>query len=132
MRIETIRTLAGPNIYSHQPVLVMKLNLEGLTDTQSREISGFNERLIALLPGMREHRCGRERRSGFAEQLWAGTDVAHIIEHIALELSEAAGISVGFGRERYAGKSGSYNVIVTYKSEQGMRYLLETAVEFAG
>lgn len=132
MRIETIRTLAGPNIYSHQPILIMKLELECLTDIESRDISGFNERLISLLPGLREHRCSRDRRGGFVEELWEGTSFAHITEHIALELSEAAGIPVGFGRTHYAGVPGSYNVIVAYKSEQGMRYLLETAVELVG
>jgi cyanophycin synthetase len=132
MRIETIRTLAGPNTYHHQPVLIMKLELDGLSDTESREISCFNERLINLLPGLREHRCSRDRRGGFIERLCEGTYFAHIVEHVALELSEAAGISVGFGRARYAGTPGSYNVVVTYKSEQGMRYLLETAVELVG
>lgn len=130
MKIETIRTLAGPNIYSHQPVLIMKLDPEGLTGTESREISGFKERLVDLLPGLLEHRCGRERCGGFVEQLWEGADFAHVIKHVALGLGEAAGISAGFGRERHADvPAGSYHVIVTYKSEQGMRYLLETAVE---
>jgi cyanophycin synthetase len=129
MRIKNIRTLTGPNVYSHQPVLIMKLDLEGLTDTESREISGFNERLINLLPGLREHHCSRDKRGGFIERLWEGTYFAHIIEHAALELSEGAGISVGFGRARYAGTPGLYNVLVTYKSEQGMRYLLQMAVE---
>jgi cyanophycin synthetase len=107
----------------------MGLELEGLTDTESREISGFNERLINLLPGLREHRCSKDRRGGFVERLLEGTYFAHITEHVALELSEGAGISVGFGKARYAGTPGSYNVIVTYSSEQGMRYLLQAAVE---
>lgn len=129
MRIETIRTLAGPNIYSHQPVLIMKLELKGLTDIESRHISGFNENLLNLLPGLREHRCSRGRRGGFVERLWEGRNFAHIIEHVALELSERAGIPVWFSRGRCAGSPGSYNIIVAYKSEQGMRYVLETAVE---
>jgi len=132
MRIKAIRTLAGPNIYHHRPVMVMKLDLEGLTDTESREISSFNERLINLLPGLSEHRCSRDKRGGFVERLLEGTYFAHVTEHVALQLSEAAGVPVGFGRARYAGSPGSYNVIVTYKSERGMRYLLETAVELVG
>jgi cyanophycin synthetase len=131
MRIENIRTIAGANVYSHRPVLVMRLHLECLTETESREIPGFNERLIDLLPGLLEHRCSRDKRGGFVERLLEGTYFAHVVEHVALELSDAAGISVGFGRARYAGARGSYNVIVAYKSEQGMRYLLQTAVELA-
>jgi cyanophycin synthetase len=132
MKIEDIRTLAGPNVYIHHPVLVMKLHLECLTETESRQIPGFNERLIDLLPGLREHRCSRDKRGGFVERLLEGTYFAHVVEHVALELSDAAGVSVGFGRARYAGTPGAYNVIVTYKSEQGMRYLLQTAVGLAG
>jgi cyanophycin synthetase len=108
----------------------MRLHLDCLTETESREIPGFNERLIDLLPGLREHRCSRDKRGGFVERLLEGTYFAHIVEHVALELSEAAGIPVGFGRARYAGTPGTYNVIVTYKSEQGMRRLLQTAVDF--
>jgi cyanophycin synthetase len=129
MKIENIRTLAGANVYTHQPVLIMRLHLERLAETASREIPGFNEHLLTLLPGLREHRCSRDRRGGFVERLLEGTYFAHIVEHTALELSEAAGIPVGFGRARYAGAPGVYHVVVAYKSEQGMRYLLQTAVE---
>lgn len=129
MKINGVRALAGPNIYHHKPVLVMRLELEGLTDTESREVPHFNERLLTLLPGLRQHHCAKGRSGGFVERLLEGTYFAHIVEHVALELSEHAGIPVNFGKARYAGEPGTYNVIVAYKAEQGMRYLLQTAVE---
>jgi cyanophycin synthetase len=82
----------------------MKLELEGLTDTESREISGLNERLINLLPGLCEHHCGKDKRGGFVERLFEGTYFAHIVEHVALELSEAAGIPVPKAEARAANK----------------------------
>jgi cyanophycin synthetase len=129
MRIEGIRTLAGPNVYSHRPVLIMRLDLEELTDKESLEIEGFNERLLSLLPGLSEHHCSKGRPGGFVERLETGTYFAHITEHVALELSEGAGIPAYFGKARYAGAPGLYNVIVEYKAEHGMRFLLQSAVE---
>lgn len=129
MLIEGIRALTGPNVYNHHPVLVMRLDLEELTETPSSAIPGFTDRLLALLPGIEEHQCSRGYRGGFVERLREGTYPAHIVEHVAIELSQIAGIPVSFGKARWAGPGASiYNVIVRYSSEQGMRRLLETAV----
>jgi len=132
MRIDKIRTLAGPNIYNYKPVLVMKLYLEELAETESREVEGFNERLVALLPGLKEHHCSKGRAGGFVERLETGTYFGHIVEHVALELSGGAGVPVYYGKTLYADEPGCYNVVVAYKAERGMRYLLETAVELVG
>ncbi|HEY0098723.1 MAG TPA: cyanophycin synthetase [Pyrinomonadaceae bacterium] len=129
MRVDKIRTLAGANIYNHKPVLVMKLYLEELAETESLEISGFNERLISLLPGLDEHHCNKGRAGGFVERLSTGTYFGHIVEHVALELSGMAGVPVYYGKTIYADEPGCYNVIVAYKAEHGMHYLLEVAVE---
>src|ERR687886_445158 len=98
MRVDKIRALAGPNVYSYHPVLVMRLELEELAEVASTEIEGFIERLLTELPGLGEHRCSRGHRGGFCERLREGTYFAHIVEHVALELSEPVGIGVGFGR----------------------------------
>jgi cyanophycin synthetase len=132
MRIDKIRTLAGANIYNHKPVLVMKLYLEELAETESRDVAGFNERLVGLLPGLAEHRCSKGRAGGFVERLHEGTYFGHIVEHVALELSGAAGVPVYYGKTLYADEPGCYNVVVAYTAERGMRYLLETAVELVG
>jgi cyanophycin synthetase len=129
MRVDKIRTLAGPNIYNHKPVLVMKLHLGALAETESSAVPGFNERLITLLPGVREHGCSKGRPGGFIERLVCGTYFGHIVEHVALELSELAGIPVYYGKTLYADEPGYYNVVVAYKAERGMRFLLGVAVE---
>jgi cyanophycin synthetase len=129
MRVDKIRTLAGPNIYTHRPALLMTLYLEELTEKESCEIPGFVERLLKVLPGLCEHRCSRGYAGGFVERLYEGTYFAHTVEHAALELSELAGIPVHFGRARYAGQPGRYFVVVEYKAEHAMRFLLNVAVE---
>jgi cyanophycin synthetase len=129
MRIGEIRTLAGPSVYSYNSVLIMKLFLDELTDKESFEIPGFNERLLNLLPLLNDHHCAKGRPGGFVERLEEGTYFGHIVEHVALELTEPAGIPVFHGKTRNAGEPGVYNVIVEYKAEQATKYLLETAVE---
>ena len=129
MKILNCRTLAGPNVYHHRPVLVATLALEALHDRETREFDGLHQRLIAHLPGLREHRCSRGHPGGFLERLAEGTYFAHLVEHVALELSAPAGIQVGFGKARWAADPDLYHVIVRYKSEDGMRRVLEIAVE---
>ncbi len=129
MTIENIKALRGPNIYTNNPVLIMRLRLDELTERESTDIPGFTERLIAALPGLHQHHCAAGRPGGFIERLNEGTYFGHIVEHVALELSEPAGIPAFFGKTRYAGEPGCYNVVVEYKAEEGMIFLLKAAVE---
>jgi cyanophycin synthetase len=129
MHIRSLRTIDGPNVYLSRPVLVMELDLEELADRETREIPGFNERLVALLPGLADHVCGLGVPGGFLQRLEGGTFFGHVVEHVALELSEAAGVPVNFGKTRGTGEPRVYNVIVEYASAPVMRLLLRTAVD---
>ncbi|MFL6227190.1 MAG: cyanophycin synthetase [Pyrinomonadaceae bacterium] len=129
MRVERIRTLAGPNVYTYRPALLMALNLEDLAERESCEIEGFNERLLALLPGLHEHTCGRGYSGGFVERLDEGTYFGHVVEHVTLELTKPAGVPVTHGKTRYAGEPGVYNVVVEFKAETATKFLLQVAVE---
>jgi len=129
MKIVNHRALGGPNVYHHRPVLVTTLDLGELADRETRDLPGLHERLLEHVPGLRAHRCSRGHEGGFLERLQEGTYFAHLVEHVALELSGPAGIQVGFGKARYAGETGLYHLIVRYKSEAGMRRVVEVAVE---
>src|SRR3954453_12207938 len=129
MVIERIRAITGPNVYSYDPVLVMTLDLEDLAGKESYEIPGFTERLLDCLPGVEEHFCGLGRRGGFVERLRGGTWFGHIVEHVALELTDALGISVNRGKTVATSDPRKFLVAVRYKSEEGMKFLLRTAVE---
>src|SRR5215213_287665 len=128
MIIQNIRTLAGPNVYSHRPVLLMRLDLEDLYERESYEVEGFVERLLALLPGLREHHCSKGYEGGFVERLGEGTYFGHTVEHVTLELAGLAGCSATHGKTRYAGEPGVYNVVIEFCAEHATRYLLGRAV----
>jgi cyanophycin synthetase len=128
MKINQIRTLSGPNVYSHAPVILMSLDLEELNEKESRDIPGFIDRLLAALPGLDHHHCSKGRPRGFVERLQEGTYFGHVVEHVALALTALADIPGAHGKTYHAGRPGIYNVIVEYKAEQATRYLLERAV----
>lgn len=131
MKILDIRAIPGPNVYHHRPVLIMNLELESLAEKASNDIPGFSDRLISLLPGLKNHHCSPRHSGGFVERLKKGTYFAHIIEHIALELSEVSGIGVSYGKSIYNGAIGRYMIITRYRCEEGMKYLLQSAVKLA-
>jgi cyanophycin synthetase len=128
MKIEYIRSLNGPNVYSYRPVLLMRLDLGELVERESREFNGFNERLLTLLPGIHNHHCSLRRPGGFVTRLKEGTYFGHIVEHVALELTELAGIGKSHGKTRH--DTGSiYNVAIEFRAEKASAYLLEQAVK---
>lgn len=127
MKIESIRTLYGPNVYSYRPVLLMRLDLGELVERESREFNGFNERLLTTLPGIQNHYCSLGYPGGFVTRLEEGTYFGHIVEHVALELTELADIGKTHGKTRH--DSGSfYNIAIEFRAEKASMYLLEQAV----
>lgn len=127
MKILSLKTIHGPNIYHHKPVVLMKVDLEHLTDLPSSDIFGFTKRLLELFPGLYNHGCSLKKKGGFVERLERGTYPAHIIEHIAIELSNLCNIPVHFGKTRYAGQYGHYDIAVRFKNEYGMKECLKSA-----
>src|SRR4051794_15383843 len=117
MQIQKVLKLRGPNIWANFPVLEVWIELEEFKDTSSEMIPGFNERLMAWLPSMIEHRCSVGERGGFFERLRRGTYMGHILEHVTLELQTLAGNEVGFGRARETSVEGTYKVAIEYLEE---------------
>jgi cyanophycin synthetase len=106
----------------------MQLDLEALSEKTSNEIPGFYDGVVKVLPSLIEHHCSRGHRGGFLERIKEGTLMGHIIEHIALELQELAGMPVGFGRTRETSTPGVFNVVFEYVEEQAGRYAGRAAV----
>ena len=126
MEFQKILTFAGPNIWAAFPVLEAWIELGDLKDSPSNEIPGFNDRLTTWLPTMIEHRCSIGERGGFFERLRRGTYLAHILEHVTLELQARAGADLGFGRARETSKEGLFRVAIHYEDEPLARACLET------
>ena len=127
MEFRKVLTLRGPNIWANFPVIEAWVDLGDLKDRASDEIPGFNERLMSWLPSMIEHRCSIGERGGFFERLRRGTYLAHILEHVTLEVQALAGHDVAFGRARETSEEGVYKVIFKYREEHVARECLYAA-----
>ncbi len=131
MRILKIQTLRGPNYWSirRHKLIVMRLDLESLAETPSNEIPGFYEGLVEALPSLESHFCSPGCRGGFLMRVREGTMMGHIVEHVALELQELAGMQAAFGRTRETTTSGVYQVVFEYQhNEEAGRYAGRAAV----
>lgn len=118
IQLQRITYLRGPNLWTFRAVLEVWLDLGELEDCPSNELSGFNERLLALLPALEEHHCGVGERGGFLQRLQQGTWAGHILEHVVIELLNLAGMPTGFGQTRSTSTRGVYRMVFRARDEQ--------------
>ncbi|MBA2737837.1 MAG: hypothetical protein H0U50_13745 [Pyrinomonadaceae bacterium] len=123
MKIKRIRTLAGPNIYSHQSALVMQLELQKADEKVFSKKNDFIKRLESLSANsVAPHGKMREIRT-------AKNDLAEAVKNVAVDLMSRAGFGAVGGSIRFSGEPGIYEIAVEYKCEATARFLFETAVE---
>lgn len=117
MDIRKLYVLRGPNIWSRTQAIEAWVDLGPLRDSPSNVLPGFNDRLMGWLPGLIEHRCSEGYRGGFLQRLRWGTYLAHVLEHVTLELQTLSGSIVGYGRARETSEPGLYKVVFRYQDE---------------
>ncbi|SCY65895.1 cyanophycin synthetase [Alkaliphilus peptidifermentans] len=117
MKLINIRVYNGRNIYSHWPVIRIDVDIEKYVNIPSCDIDGFNDKLISLLPGLKKHKCSRNYEGGFVERLNRGTYMAHILEHVALEIQKTLGYDVNFGKTRYLENESVYSIVFSFIDE---------------
>jgi cyanophycin synthetase len=129
MNILSVRHIEGPNMFIYKPVLIARIDLGPLTERESCDFPGFADRLLALLPGLRDHHCAKGAPGGFVERLYGGTYFGHILEHTAIELACLTGLEVHYGKTVYAGALGQYDIVIECQEYPAQRRLLERALE---
>jgi cyanophycin synthetase len=112
MQIRKLNRLLGPNIWANYPVIEAWVDLGTYEDFPSNTLPGFNDKLMAWLPSMIEHRCGVGERGGFFQRLRGGTWLGHVLEHVTLEIQSLAHMPVGYGRARETSERGVYKVLI--------------------
>ena len=122
IRLVSLRSLRGANLWSRRPVTRIDLAVGAYDEISSAEVPGFTEALLAVFPGIWEHRCSIGERGGFVTRLRRGTYAPHIIEHVGLELQTLIGHDVGYGRARGGDRPGEYTVVFEHlHAEVGLR-----------
>ncbi|MBC8063110.1 MAG: cyanophycin synthetase [Clostridiaceae bacterium] len=114
MKIICFKVFQGKNIYSHKKCIRLDLDLEGYCETPSKEIYGFNESLITMLPELSKHRCGIDEDQGFIKRLTEGTYLAHVTEHIIIALHNMIGVEICYGKAREI-SGDNYYIIYQYE-----------------
>ncbi len=117
MRILEHRALRGPNYFSRYQAIYMRLDLEDLQDRPSDKVPGIAEKLESAIPTIHEHRCSVGERGGFLQRVRNGTYAGHMVEHVAIELQNMVGFSVGYGKTVDSYVTGVYNVVYRYRDE---------------
>ena len=74
MRLEDLRHLSGPNVFTVKPVSVARIELDELTCRQTTDYPGFAGRLTAALDRLWDLRLPPDRLNGLAGEI--GSDVA--------------------------------------------------------
>lgn len=117
MKIIEHRALRGPNYYSRYQAIYMRLDIEELEHLTSDMVPGFAETLQALMPGIYGHRCSVGEPGGFLQRIGRGTYAGHVVEHVAIELQNMIGFTVGYGKTVDSYDEGIYNVVYRYRDE---------------
>lgn len=119
MQIINTQRFCGRNMYCHRPVMKITVDIGECADKPTKDIKDFNEKLVEYLPGLRKHTCSLGYEGGFYHRLFEGTYMAHVLEHIIIELQLLAGFNIKFGKTRQASEEGSeYNIIFEYVNER--------------
>ena len=129
MHILELRALRGPNYYSRYQAIYMRLDIAQLEDRPSDKVPGIAKKLEALIPTIHNHQCSVGEPGGFLQRVTGGTWAGHMVEHVAIELQNLVGFSVGYGKTVDSYDAGIYNVVYRYRDEATGIAAGEAAVE---
>lgn len=117
IHINDFTIYSGRNIYSHRPIMKMIVDIGKYGEIPTNLIPGFNEKLLALFPGLRTNVCGLGHEGGFLERLEEGTYMAHVLEHIVLEMQAMVGYDLHYGKTRTIKEPSVYYLVYEYENE---------------
>ncbi|MEG2018337.1 MAG: cyanophycin synthetase, partial [Clostridium sp.] len=129
MKISSFTTFEGRNIYCHKKCIRMDLDLQGYCETPSKNIPGFNEKLVKAIPELKTHRCGIDEEGGFVKRLKEGTYLAHISEHSIIALQNRLGLEAKYGKAREI-KDDNYYIIFEYIYPNTAIHIGKVVIEF--
>jgi cyanophycin synthetase len=120
MRIADRSVYIGPSLYAHFPVIRLEVDLGALEAWPTARLGpAFTDALVQALPGLAEHGCSYGEPGGFLRRCREdeGTWLGHVLEHVVIELQQASGRQVTFGKTRSLDQPGWYQVVFQYEEE---------------
>jgi len=108
-------------VQSRVSVYEIELDLNGWDQNTTNLVPGFSNGLFSTIPSLKEHNCMSGRRGGFSLEVRKGTNFAHVIEHVILELMHLADPD----KQRYTGwtreVNGNQRYIIHYSAPDFLR-----------
>jgi len=131
MEIEKIQVLNGSDVLSTntKKLIQMRLNIGNFESKPTNKINGFSDRLKTLMPSLYSHKSTEGTIGGFFQTVDNGTSIAQVIEHIAMELQNIAGIKTDFSSTVETGILGVYDLMLSYMDEDTGMYAALASVE---
>lgn len=118
MKLIDKRIYIGPNIYSYSKCMRLTVSLEEGENIATKDIKGFNERLLKSFEGLKRHCCCLGYEGGFKDRLEEGTYLPHVLEHVIIEMQNMLGFNeVKHGKARVVNDN-IYYVIYQYELEE--------------
>ena len=76
-------------------VYEVEVDLGRYAGISTSQLDGFAARLVRVFPGLRKHECYAGEAGGFVKEMKSGTDLAHVMEHLILEMLKVACAPLG-------------------------------------
>jgi len=71
-------------------VYEIEVDLGKYSSVTTASLNGFTRKLVRLFPELRAHECYASEVGGFLKEMEKGTDLAHVMEHLILEMLKMA------------------------------------------
>lgn len=117
IKILELTGYSGKSMYSHRPVMKMIVDIGDYGNIPTKEIPMFNDKLLQMLPGLGKNCCGLGYEGGFADRLKEGTYLAHVLEHVILEIQYMLGYDVSYGKTRTITAPALLYLVFEYQNE---------------
>ena len=125
VEIELLRSLNGPNVYSHKPVVVIVLGLTKTGERLAADAGSVVERVRSVLPSLGNPDRAWDDRSILVRP---GMPIVDLVEEVALALLRLAGAPAHMSRQLATTDRLRRGIAFAYAAEHATTYLLEQAV----
>lgn len=95
----------------------MIVDIGQYNDIPTKDIKGFHEKLLKSFPGLKTNCCSLGYEGGFLERLNEGTYLAHVLEHVILEMQFMLGYEVKYGKTRLLREPSVYYLAYEFQNE---------------
>jgi cyanophycin synthetase len=112
IKIIDIKYLRKNNIWNYDNTIQILIDVGDFKNIYTNQLNGLYENLLIQMPSLIEHRCGTGEKQGFFTRVNEGITIAHLLEHIIVEVSSFCLNWKGIGKTRKTDTDGYYYIAI--------------------